>query len=132
MHPHVYVKTLELLVNTDLAVFEERRLQDLLTSRVGAPRFSVHVEDFHSRWNQRLSKLLDKRQLYQQVRSAPLMNPFRLIYKVNMEVQRTLLLQAVLKGLQASVSTTNQRCIRDYFSHMVRLSEVLKTATFIL
>ncbi|XP_043963958.1 centromere-associated protein E-like isoform X1 [Gambusia affinis] len=66
VHPHVYVKTLELLVNTDLAVFEERRLQDLLTSRVGAPRFSVHVEDFHSRWNQRLSKLLDKRQLYQQ------------------------------------------------------------------
>ncbi|PWA20048.1 hypothetical protein CCH79_00016061, partial [Gambusia affinis] len=66
VHPHVYVKTLELLVNTDLAVFEERRLQDLLTSRVGAPRFSVHVEDFHSRWNQRLSKLLDKRQLFLQ------------------------------------------------------------------
>ncbi|XP_054911709.1 centromere-associated protein E isoform X2 [Poeciliopsis prolifica] len=66
VHPRVYVKTFELVVNTDLAVFEERRLQDLLMCRVGAPKFSVNIEDFHSRWNQRLSKLLDKRQLYQQ------------------------------------------------------------------
>lgn len=108
MHPSVYVKTFELVMNIDLAVFEERRLQDLLTSRVGAPTFSVNIEDFHSRWNQRLSKLLDKRRLYQQVRSAPLMNPFRIIYKVNMELQMSLLLQAALKGLQASLSTTNQ------------------------
>ncbi|XP_027899841.1 centromere-associated protein E isoform X2 [Xiphophorus couchianus] len=66
VHPRVYMKTFELVVNIDLAVFEERRLQDLLMSRVGAPKFSVNIEDFHSRWNQRLSKLLDKRRLYQQ------------------------------------------------------------------
>uniref|UniRef100_A0A3P9PPP8 Uncharacterized protein n=2 Tax=Poecilia reticulata TaxID=8081 RepID=A0A3P9PPP8_POERE len=65
-HPRVYMKAFELVVNRDLAVFEERRLQDLLMSRVGAPKFSVNIEDFHSRWNQRLSELLDKRQLYQQ------------------------------------------------------------------
>uniref|UniRef100_A0A087XS51 Centromere-associated protein E n=1 Tax=Poecilia formosa TaxID=48698 RepID=A0A087XS51_POEFO len=62
----VPVKTFELVVNRDLAVFEERRLQDLLMSRVGAPKFSINIEDFHSRWNRRLSELLDKRQLYQQ------------------------------------------------------------------
>ncbi|XP_014859522.1 PREDICTED: centromere-associated protein E [Poecilia mexicana] len=66
VHPCVYMKTFELVVNRDLAVFEERRLQDLLMSRVGAPKFSINIEDFHSRWNRRLSELLDKRQLYQQ------------------------------------------------------------------
>ncbi|MEQ2186584.1 hypothetical protein GOODEAATRI_030153, partial [Goodea atripinnis] len=40
--------------------------QDLLLSRVGAPKYSVNNQDFHSLWNQRLSELLVKHQLYQQ------------------------------------------------------------------
>lgn len=51
----------------DLAVFEERRLQDVLLSRVQAPSFSVKDVDFSSLWEHRLSELLDKRQLYQEV-----------------------------------------------------------------
>ncbi|KAK5604903.1 hypothetical protein CRENBAI_007380 [Crenichthys baileyi] len=54
------------MVAYDLAVFEESRLQDLLLSRVCAPKYSVNNEDFHSLWNQRLSELLVKHQLYQQ------------------------------------------------------------------
>ncbi|XP_017280085.1 centromere-associated protein E isoform X2 [Kryptolebias marmoratus] len=54
------------LVSKDLAIFEERRLQDLLLSRAHAPTYSVKDVDFHSLWEQRLAELLDKRQLYLQ------------------------------------------------------------------
>ncbi|XP_036000546.1 centromere-associated protein E isoform X2 [Fundulus heteroclitus] len=65
-HSHGYVKVFELVINKDLAIFEERRLQDLLLSRHDAPKYSVNYEDFHSLWNERLTELLDKRLLYQQ------------------------------------------------------------------
>lgn len=71
VHARGYVKIFEVVVKKDLAVFEERRLQDLLLSRVDAPKLSVNMEDFHFLWNQRLIELLEKRQLYQQVTSAP-------------------------------------------------------------
>lgn len=51
----------------DLAVFEERRLQDVLLCRAQAPVYSVKDEDFHSLWEQRLKELLHKRQLHLQV-----------------------------------------------------------------
>ncbi|MEQ2258950.1 hypothetical protein XENORESO_004865, partial [Xenotaenia resolanae] len=66
MHASGFVKISEVVLNKDLAVFEESRLQDLLLSRVGAPKYSVNNQDFHSLWNQRLSELLVKHQLYQQ------------------------------------------------------------------
>ena len=61
----------EELVKKDLSVFEERRLQDVLMCRVQAPTLSVKDEDFHTVWEHRLADLLDKRQLYQQVRMCP-------------------------------------------------------------
>ncbi|XP_026197347.1 centromere-associated protein E isoform X2 [Anabas testudineus] len=61
-----YRNLFEELVKTDLAVFEERRLQDLLLCRVQAPSYSVKDEDFHTLWEHRLTELLDKRQLYLQ------------------------------------------------------------------
>ncbi|KAM4712295.1 centromere-associated protein E isoform 2-T2 [Anableps anableps] len=66
VHACDYVKIFEVVVKKDLAVFEERRLQDLLLSRVDAPKYSVNIKDFQSLWNERLTELLEKRQLYQQ------------------------------------------------------------------
>ncbi|KAM3601788.1 uncharacterized protein V6R79_018953 [Siganus canaliculatus] len=56
----------EALVKKDLSVFEERRLQDILLCRAHAPSYSVKDQDFHTLWDQRLSELLDRRQLYLQ------------------------------------------------------------------
>ncbi|XP_051816800.1 centromere-associated protein E isoform X2 [Acanthochromis polyacanthus] len=53
------------LVKKDLAVFEERRLQDTLLCRAQAPAYSVKDED-QTTWEHRLPELLDKRQLYLQ------------------------------------------------------------------
>ena len=39
--------------------------------KVQAPILSVKDEDFHTVWEHRLADLLDKRQLYQQVRMCP-------------------------------------------------------------
>ncbi|XP_029353023.1 centromere-associated protein E isoform X3 [Echeneis naucrates] len=61
-----YRNLFEELVKKDLAVFEERRLQDLLLCRAQTPSFSVRTEDFSTLWEHRLTELLDKRQLYQQ------------------------------------------------------------------
>ncbi|KAG7239171.1 hypothetical protein INR49_029922 [Caranx melampygus] len=61
-----YRKLFEGLVKEDLAVFEERRLQDVLLCRVQAPSFSVKDVDLNSLWEHRLTELLDKRQLYQE------------------------------------------------------------------
>lgn len=55
------------LVHKDLAIFKERRLQDLLVSRAHAPTYSVNDVDFHLLWEQRLHELLKKRQLYLKV-----------------------------------------------------------------
>ncbi|KAM3861526.1 uncharacterized protein ACN63O_014979 [Diretmus argenteus] len=57
---------MEDLVQKDLAVFEERRLQDVLLCRVQAPSYSVKDEDLQSLWQHRLSELLDKRDSYLQ------------------------------------------------------------------
>uniref|UniRef100_A0A8C9Y709 Centromere-associated protein E n=1 Tax=Sander lucioperca TaxID=283035 RepID=A0A8C9Y709_SANLU len=65
-----YRKQFEELVKKDLAVFEERRLQDVLLCRAQAPCYSVKDEDFNTLWDHRLTELLDKRQLYLQVSSA--------------------------------------------------------------
>ncbi|XP_068565124.1 centromere-associated protein E [Cebidichthys violaceus] len=65
-----YWNLFELLVKKDLAVFEERRLQDLLLCRARAPRYSLKDEDFHALWDGRLTELLDKRQLYLQKMSS--------------------------------------------------------------
>ncbi|XP_039638283.1 centromere-associated protein E isoform X4 [Perca fluviatilis] len=59
-----YRKQFEELVKKDLAVFEERRLQDVLLCRAQAPCYSVKDEDFQKLWDHRLTELLDKRQLY--------------------------------------------------------------------
>ncbi|XP_034555300.1 centromere-associated protein E isoform X4 [Notolabrus celidotus] len=61
-----YRTLFEELVQKDLDVYEERRLQDLLLCRAQAPSFSVKDEDFDSMWEQRLTALLDKRNLYLQ------------------------------------------------------------------
>ncbi|XP_065819584.1 centromere-associated protein E isoform X1 [Labrus bergylta] len=61
-----YRTLFEELVRKDLDVYEERRLQDVLLCRAQAPSFSVKDEDFNSMWEQRLSELLDKRNLYLQ------------------------------------------------------------------
>ncbi|XP_031179753.1 centromere-associated protein E isoform X8 [Sander lucioperca] len=61
-----YRKQFEELVKKDLAVFEERRLQDVLLCRAQAPCYSVKDEDFNTLWDHRLTELLDKRQLYLQ------------------------------------------------------------------
>lgn len=67
MHAHVYRKLLKQLVKTDLAVFEEKQLHDLLLCRAQASSSSVKDEDSYSMWEQRLEEQLDKRQFYQQV-----------------------------------------------------------------
>ncbi|XP_049446552.1 centromere-associated protein E isoform X2 [Epinephelus fuscoguttatus] len=61
-----YRNLFEELVKKDLAVFEERRLQDVLLCRAQAPCYSVRDEDFHALWHHRLTELLNKRQLYLQ------------------------------------------------------------------
>ncbi|XP_034755782.1 centromere-associated protein E [Etheostoma cragini] len=61
-----YRNLFEELVKKDLAVFEERRLQDVLLCRAQAPCYSIKDEDFHTLWDHRLTELLDKRQLYLQ------------------------------------------------------------------
>ncbi|XP_008275454.1 centromere-associated protein E [Stegastes partitus] len=58
-----YRKMFEELVNKDLAVFEERQVQDMLLCRAQAPTYSVKDED-HTLREHRLPELLDKRQLY--------------------------------------------------------------------
>lgn len=75
MRARSYKILFEKLVKKDLAVFEERRLQDVLLCRVQAPSYSVKDEDFHALWEPRLTELLDKRQLYLQVSPAAL--PFQ-------------------------------------------------------
>ncbi|XP_070782074.1 centromere-associated protein E-like [Enoplosus armatus] len=62
----VYRNLFEEMVKKDLAVFEERRLQDVLLCRVQAPSYSVKDEDLHARWEHRLAEVLDKRRLYLQ------------------------------------------------------------------
>ncbi|KAK6306444.1 hypothetical protein J4Q44_G00233690 [Coregonus suidteri] len=63
-----YKTHFEALVQNDLAVFEERRLQDLLLCRAQAPSHSVKVaeNDFLGVWDERLSELLDRREDYLQ------------------------------------------------------------------
>lgn len=65
-----YKKIFEEQVKKDLAVFEERRLQDVLLCRAQAPSYSVKEEDFHTLWEHRLTELLDKRKIYLQVSPA--------------------------------------------------------------
>uniref|UniRef100_A0A667XU91 Centromere-associated protein E n=1 Tax=Myripristis murdjan TaxID=586833 RepID=A0A667XU91_9TELE len=62
-----YKRSFQELVKKDLAVFEERRLQDVLLCRVQAPSYSVKEEDLQTLWEHRLSELLDKREFYLQV-----------------------------------------------------------------
>ncbi|XP_045559051.1 centromere-associated protein E isoform X7 [Salmo salar] len=63
-----YKTHVEALVQNDLAVFEERRLQDLLLCRAQAPSHSVKVveNDLLGVWDERLSELLDRREGYLQ------------------------------------------------------------------
>ncbi|KAF7649917.1 hypothetical protein LDENG_00133800 [Lucifuga dentata] len=62
----------EELVKKDVAVFEERRLQDVLLCRAQASSYSVKDEDLQTLWEHRLSELLDKRQIYLQKMSSTL------------------------------------------------------------
>lgn len=55
-------RMLEVLVKKEEAVFEERRLQDLLLCRTQAPDC-----DLQALWERRRGELLDRRQLHQQV-----------------------------------------------------------------
>lgn len=66
-----YRNIFEELVKNDLAVFEERRLQDVLLCRAQAPSHSVQVKGFDALWEQRLPELLDRRQLYMEVSLLP-------------------------------------------------------------
>ncbi|XP_071755303.2 centromere-associated protein E [Centroberyx gerrardi] len=59
-------KLFEELVKKDIAVFEERRLQDVLLFRAQAPSYSVKEDDLQPLWEHRLSELLDKRDFYLQ------------------------------------------------------------------
>lgn len=70
MQAQVYRNLLEELVKKDLAVFEERRLQDVLLCRAQAPIYSVKDGDFHTLWEHRLTELLDERQRHLQVSAA--------------------------------------------------------------
>ncbi|XP_028295948.1 centromere-associated protein E isoform X2 [Gouania willdenowi] len=65
-----YRKTFEEIVRMDLEIFEERRLQDVLLCRLQAPNLSMKEQDFSTVWEQRLSELLEKRQLYIQKMSS--------------------------------------------------------------
>nr|XP_024656155.1 centromere-associated protein E isoform X4 [Maylandia zebra] len=65
-----YRNIFEELVKNDLAVFEERRLQDVLLCRAQAPSHSVQVKGFDALWEQRLPELLDRRQLYMEKMSS--------------------------------------------------------------
>ncbi|KAK2809019.1 hypothetical protein Q5P01_000594, partial [Channa striata] len=60
-----YWKLFEELVKTDLAVFEKWH-QDVLLRRAQAPKYSVKDENFHALWGNRLTELLNRRQLYLQ------------------------------------------------------------------
>ncbi|XP_055088378.1 CAP-Gly domain-containing linker protein 1-like [Periophthalmus magnuspinnatus] len=51
------------LVEKDLTVFEERRLQDILLCRVHAPSYSIKDMDFVSQWKMRLKEVLEKRKM---------------------------------------------------------------------
>ncbi|XP_034060460.1 centromere-associated protein E isoform X2 [Gymnodraco acuticeps] len=64
-----YMKVFKELVRKDLAVFEERRALDELLCRAKA-QSSVKDKDFHSLWDNQLTELLDKRQLYLQKMSS--------------------------------------------------------------
>ena len=57
----------EALVKQDLAVFEERRLQDVLLCRAQAACYSVGGGDLQRGWEQRLSQLNHNRGDYLQV-----------------------------------------------------------------
>lgn len=64
-----YRNLFEELVKKDLAVFEERCLQDVLLCRAQAPSYSIG-EDFSPLWEvweHRVTELLEKRQDYLQV-----------------------------------------------------------------
>ncbi|KAG7508113.1 centromere-associated E isoform X3 [Solea senegalensis] len=65
-HAQDYRDLFEELVQKDLAVFEEKRVQDVLLCRAQAPSLSLGDEDFHSLWGHRLTELLGKRLLYKQ------------------------------------------------------------------
>lgn len=59
-----YNKLFKELVNKDLAVYEEMRLQDLLLCRAQAPDLSIQEADFGAVWEHRLVELLERRQGY--------------------------------------------------------------------
>ncbi|KAF3702525.1 Centromere-associated protein E Centromere protein E [Channa argus] len=61
-----YRNLFEELVKTDLAVFEEKRQQDVLLCRAQAPEYSVKDDNFHALWEHRVTELLNRRQLYLQ------------------------------------------------------------------
>ncbi|XP_038126447.1 centromere-associated protein E isoform X2 [Cyprinodon tularosa] len=65
-HVSGYVSVLGAVVDKDLDIFEERRIHDLLLSKVHNPRNSDNYEEFHPLWNQRLAELLERHQLYKQ------------------------------------------------------------------
>lgn len=70
VNAELYKKALLKMDEEDRAVFEERRLQDVLMCRVQAPVHSLKDHDLHSLWQHRLSQLLDKRELCLQVSTA--------------------------------------------------------------
>ncbi|XP_072292447.1 centromere-associated protein E [Eucyclogobius newberryi] len=52
------------LVKKDVSVFEERRLQDVLTCRATASSFNIKHLDFVPLWKLRMKELLEKRRCY--------------------------------------------------------------------
>ncbi|XP_028996968.1 centromere-associated protein E isoform X2 [Betta splendens] len=66
LRARIYRNEFEYLVKTDVAIFEEKRLQALLLCRVQEPSYSVKDEDTYKVFDQRLTELLDKRPFYLQ------------------------------------------------------------------
>ncbi|XP_062293699.1 centromere-associated protein E [Scomber scombrus] len=70
MRAQGYKNLFEGLVKKDLAVFEERCLQDVLQCRAQAPSSSIKDEGFSTMWEHRLTELLEKRRDYLQKMSS--------------------------------------------------------------
>lgn len=86
--PRIYKTHFETLVLNDLAVFEEKRLQDLLICRAQAPSHSVKVveNDLLGVWDERLSELLDRREGYLQVGGPHITAQFGFVCKMKQKI----------------------------------------------
>ncbi|CAJ1077524.1 centromere-associated protein E isoform X5 [Xyrichtys novacula] len=82
-----YKTVFEDLVQKDLDVYEERRLQDVLQCKAQATSCSLKDEDFNMLWEQRLSRLLEKRTLCLQDMESVLGKLWKIIEPFCQELQ---------------------------------------------